>query len=189
MKCQPLNSINGDYRNLCGGCLLLAPGLLGIWGWCWLLYLYPHQIPSADFLAYPRLKDGSKYLLRAPTEPLMQEWITKLQQNSGKTEVIIRKRPWGHWRFKGRRYGYHSGTRGNLRPPADHSGGLHEWEAHMGTLGFPSSSLLREAAMPCHVFGNWFYICARLYISHISHCNWVRPEFRRGIRLWHREGP
>ncbi|XP_053238868.1 uncharacterized protein LOC128410983 isoform X2 [Podarcis raffonei] len=34
-----------------------------------------------------QLKDGSKYLLRAPTEPLMQEWITKLQQNSGLPEV------------------------------------------------------------------------------------------------------
>nr|XP_034964067.1 uncharacterized protein LOC118081770 isoform X3 [Zootoca vivipara] len=34
-----------------------------------------------------QLKDDSKYLLRAPTEPLMQEWITKLQQNSGLPEV------------------------------------------------------------------------------------------------------
>ncbi|XP_044300895.1 uncharacterized protein LOC123030759 isoform X1 [Varanus komodoensis] len=34
-----------------------------------------------------QLKDGSKYLLRAPTESLMKEWITKLQQNSGLTEV------------------------------------------------------------------------------------------------------
>ncbi|XP_061480818.1 uncharacterized protein LOC133383685 isoform X2 [Rhineura floridana] len=34
-----------------------------------------------------QLKDGSKYLLRAPTEPLMKEWITKLQQNSGLPEV------------------------------------------------------------------------------------------------------
>ncbi|XP_062980281.1 uncharacterized protein LOC134397501 isoform X2 [Elgaria multicarinata webbii] len=34
-----------------------------------------------------RLKDGSKYLLRAPTEFLMKEWITKLQQNSGLPEV------------------------------------------------------------------------------------------------------
>ncbi|XP_033000442.1 uncharacterized protein LOC117044110 isoform X4 [Lacerta agilis] len=34
-----------------------------------------------------QLKDGSKYLLRAPTEPLMWEWITKLQQNSGLPEV------------------------------------------------------------------------------------------------------
>ncbi|XP_054840217.1 uncharacterized protein LOC129332900 [Eublepharis macularius] len=34
-----------------------------------------------------QLKDGSKYLLRALTEPLMKEWITKLQQNSGLPEV------------------------------------------------------------------------------------------------------
>ncbi|XP_077198485.1 uncharacterized protein LOC143839818 isoform X2 [Paroedura picta] len=33
------------------------------------------------------LKDGSKYLLRALTEPLMKEWVTKLQQNSGLPEV------------------------------------------------------------------------------------------------------
>nr|XP_056709816.1 uncharacterized protein LOC130481138 isoform X2 [Euleptes europaea] len=34
-----------------------------------------------------QLKDGSKYLLRALTEPLMKEWVTKLQQNSGLPEV------------------------------------------------------------------------------------------------------
>ncbi|XP_053160357.1 uncharacterized protein LOC128348748 isoform X3 [Hemicordylus capensis] len=34
-----------------------------------------------------QLKDGSKYLLRAPAEPLMKEWIMKLQQNSGLPEV------------------------------------------------------------------------------------------------------
>ncbi|XP_025023233.1 spectrin beta chain, non-erythrocytic 1-like isoform X8 [Python bivittatus] len=34
-----------------------------------------------------QLNDGSKYLLRAPTEPLMKEWVTKLQQNSGLPEV------------------------------------------------------------------------------------------------------
>ncbi|XP_066474712.1 spectrin beta chain, non-erythrocytic 2-like isoform X2 [Tiliqua scincoides] len=34
-----------------------------------------------------QLKDGAKYLLRAPTEPLMKEWIAKLQQNSGLPEV------------------------------------------------------------------------------------------------------
>ncbi|XP_015272397.1 PREDICTED: uncharacterized protein LOC107115253 [Gekko japonicus] len=33
------------------------------------------------------LKDGSKYLLRALTEQLMKEWVTKLQQNSGLPEV------------------------------------------------------------------------------------------------------
>ncbi|XP_042299883.1 uncharacterized protein LOC121917799 isoform X5 [Sceloporus undulatus] len=30
-----------------------------------------------------QMKDGSKYLLRAPTEPLVKEWVIKLQQNSG----------------------------------------------------------------------------------------------------------
>ncbi|KAJ7340936.1 hypothetical protein JRQ81_004223 [Phrynocephalus forsythii] len=34
-----------------------------------------------------QLKDGSKYLLRAPTEPLRKEWVIKLQQNSGLPEV------------------------------------------------------------------------------------------------------
>ncbi|XP_058046466.1 uncharacterized protein LOC131201901 isoform X3 [Ahaetulla prasina] len=34
-----------------------------------------------------QLNDGSKYLLRAPTEPLMKEWVTKLQQNSGFPKV------------------------------------------------------------------------------------------------------
>ncbi|XP_048339258.1 uncharacterized protein LOC125425723 isoform X2 [Sphaerodactylus townsendi] len=34
-----------------------------------------------------QLKDGSKYLLRALTEPLMKEWVTKLQQNSGLHEM------------------------------------------------------------------------------------------------------
>ncbi|XP_070590319.1 uncharacterized protein [Erythrolamprus reginae] len=34
-----------------------------------------------------QLNNGSKYLLRAPTEPLMKEWVTKLQQNSGLPEV------------------------------------------------------------------------------------------------------
>ncbi|KAH0622601.1 hypothetical protein JD844_025033 [Phrynosoma platyrhinos] len=29
-----------------------------------------------------QMKDGSKYLLRAPTEPLVKEWVIKLQQNS-----------------------------------------------------------------------------------------------------------
>ncbi|NWT59763.1 SPTB2 protein, partial [Erythrocercus mccallii] len=30
-----------------------------------------------------QLQDGSEYLLRAPTQPLMNEWVSKLQQNSG----------------------------------------------------------------------------------------------------------
>lgn len=30
-----------------------------------------------------RLRDGSEYLLRAPSQPLMNEWVSKLQQNSG----------------------------------------------------------------------------------------------------------
>lgn len=34
-----------------------------------------------------QLKDGAKYLLRAPTQSLMKEWIAKLQQNSGLPEV------------------------------------------------------------------------------------------------------
>ncbi|XP_039202961.1 uncharacterized protein LOC120309616 isoform X4 [Crotalus tigris] len=34
-----------------------------------------------------QLNDGSKYLLRAPTEPLMKEWVIKLQQNSGLPEM------------------------------------------------------------------------------------------------------
>ncbi|NXQ19858.1 SPTB2 protein, partial [Peucedramus taeniatus] len=33
------------------------------------------------------LQDGSEYLLRAPTQPLMNEWVSKLQQNSGFPEV------------------------------------------------------------------------------------------------------
>ncbi|XP_062829890.1 uncharacterized protein LOC100551915 isoform X2 [Anolis carolinensis] len=34
-----------------------------------------------------QMKDGSKYLLRATTEPLMKEWVIKLQQNSGVLDV------------------------------------------------------------------------------------------------------
>ncbi|NXO51217.1 SPTB2 protein, partial [Aramus guarauna] len=34
-----------------------------------------------------QLRDGSEYLLRAPSQPLMNEWISKLQQNSGFPEV------------------------------------------------------------------------------------------------------
>ncbi|NXG19790.1 SPTB2 protein, partial [Grallaria varia] len=34
-----------------------------------------------------QLQDGSEYLLRAPSQPLMNEWISKLQQNSGFPEV------------------------------------------------------------------------------------------------------
>ncbi|NWX14253.1 SPTB2 protein, partial [Aegotheles bennettii] len=34
-----------------------------------------------------RLRDGSEYLLRAPSQPLMNEWVYKLQQNSGFPEV------------------------------------------------------------------------------------------------------
>ncbi|XP_060610035.2 spectrin beta chain, non-erythrocytic 1-like isoform X2 [Anolis sagrei] len=34
-----------------------------------------------------QMKDGSKYLLRALTEPLMKEWVIKLQQNSGVLDV------------------------------------------------------------------------------------------------------
>ncbi|NWT20327.1 SPTB2 protein, partial [Vireo altiloquus] len=34
-----------------------------------------------------QLQDGSEYLLRAPTQALMNEWVSKLQQNSGFPEV------------------------------------------------------------------------------------------------------
>ncbi|NXU21467.1 SPTB2 protein, partial [Pardalotus punctatus] len=34
-----------------------------------------------------QLQDGSEYLLRAPTQHLMNEWVSKLQQNSGFPEV------------------------------------------------------------------------------------------------------
>ncbi|NWW98217.1 SPTB2 protein, partial [Caloenas nicobarica] len=34
-----------------------------------------------------QLRDGSEYLLRAPSQPLMSEWVSKLQQNSGFPEV------------------------------------------------------------------------------------------------------
>ncbi|NXQ02620.1 SPTB2 protein, partial [Vidua macroura] len=34
-----------------------------------------------------QLQDGSEYLLRAPSQPLMNEWVSKLQQNSGFPEV------------------------------------------------------------------------------------------------------
>ncbi|NXF89778.1 SPTB2 protein, partial [Eubucco bourcierii] len=34
-----------------------------------------------------QLRDGSEYLLRAPSQPLMNEWVFKLQQNSGFPEV------------------------------------------------------------------------------------------------------
>ncbi|NXI30956.1 SPTB2 protein, partial [Sterrhoptilus dennistouni] len=34
-----------------------------------------------------QLQDGSEYLLRAPTQPLMNEWVFKLQQNSGFPKV------------------------------------------------------------------------------------------------------
>ncbi|NXR25006.1 SPTB2 protein, partial [Cinclus mexicanus] len=34
-----------------------------------------------------QLQDGSEYLLRAPTQPLMNEWVSKLQQNSGFPKV------------------------------------------------------------------------------------------------------
>ncbi|NXL55722.1 SPTB2 protein, partial [Chordeiles acutipennis] len=34
-----------------------------------------------------QLRDGSEYLLRAPSQPLMTEWVSKLQQNSGFPEV------------------------------------------------------------------------------------------------------
>ncbi|NXC45338.1 SPTB2 protein, partial [Penelope pileata] len=34
-----------------------------------------------------QLRDGSEYLLRAPSQPLTNEWVSKLQQNSGFPEV------------------------------------------------------------------------------------------------------
>ncbi|XP_055672541.1 uncharacterized protein LOC114012550 isoform X1 [Falco peregrinus] len=34
-----------------------------------------------------QLQDGSEYLLRAPSQPLMNEWVSKLQQNSGFPKV------------------------------------------------------------------------------------------------------
>ncbi|NXE73104.1 SPTB2 protein, partial [Cochlearius cochlearius] len=34
-----------------------------------------------------QLRDGSEYLLRAPSQSLMNEWVSKLQQNSGFPEV------------------------------------------------------------------------------------------------------
>ncbi|XP_019382359.1 PREDICTED: uncharacterized protein LOC109304334 isoform X3 [Gavialis gangeticus] len=34
-----------------------------------------------------QLRDGSEYLLRAPSQPLMNEWVSKLQQNSGFPEL------------------------------------------------------------------------------------------------------
>ncbi|XP_042645744.1 uncharacterized protein LOC116962188 isoform X2 [Tyto alba] len=34
-----------------------------------------------------QLRDGSEYLLKAPSQPLMNEWVSKLQQNSGFPEV------------------------------------------------------------------------------------------------------
>ncbi|NXP05234.1 SPTB2 protein, partial [Thinocorus orbignyianus] len=34
-----------------------------------------------------QLRDGSEYLLRAPSQALMNEWVSKLQQNSGFPEV------------------------------------------------------------------------------------------------------
>ncbi|NXT56321.1 SPTB2 protein, partial [Pluvianellus socialis] len=34
-----------------------------------------------------QLRDGAEYLLRAPSQPLMNEWVSKLQQNSGFPEV------------------------------------------------------------------------------------------------------
>ncbi|NWI90047.1 SPTB2 protein, partial [Pitta sordida] len=34
-----------------------------------------------------QLQDGSEYLLKAPSQPLMNEWVSKLQQNSGFPEV------------------------------------------------------------------------------------------------------
>lgn len=35
-----------------------------------------------------RLRDGSEYLLRAPSQPLMNEWVSKLQQNSGERPPV-----------------------------------------------------------------------------------------------------
>ncbi|XP_043367517.1 spectrin beta chain, non-erythrocytic 5-like isoform X6 [Dermochelys coriacea] len=34
-----------------------------------------------------QLRDGSEYLLKAPSQPLMNQWVSKLQQNSGFPEV------------------------------------------------------------------------------------------------------
>ncbi|NWI56171.1 SPTB2 protein, partial [Calyptomena viridis] len=48
--------------------------------------------PDADYAKKTncfrlQLQDGSEYLLRAPSQPLMNEWVSKLQQNSGFPEV------------------------------------------------------------------------------------------------------
>ncbi|XP_041260089.1 spectrin beta chain, non-erythrocytic 2-like [Onychostruthus taczanowskii] len=49
-------------------------------------------IPDAEYTKKTncfrlQLQDGSEYLLRAPTQALMNEWVSKLQQNSGFPEV------------------------------------------------------------------------------------------------------
>ena len=40
-----------------------------------------------------RLRDGSEYLLRAPSQPLMNEWVCKLQQNSGGQPLLVEQGP------------------------------------------------------------------------------------------------
>lgn len=49
---------------------------------------------SVSLLIYPhRLRDGSEYLLRAPSQTLMNEWVFKLQQNSGEQPLLAEPGP------------------------------------------------------------------------------------------------
>lgn len=54
----------------------------------------PHVCLIADlFSPSHRLRDGSEYLLRAPSQPLMNEWVSKLQQNSGEQPSLAEQGP------------------------------------------------------------------------------------------------
>lgn len=62
-----------------------AGGLGGVYGIC---------TPHLSHCSHPcRLRDGSEYLLRAPSQPLMNEWVSKLQQNSGEQPLLAEQGP------------------------------------------------------------------------------------------------
>lgn len=57
----------------------------------------PHIVADLFFPSPCRLQDGSEYLLRAPTQPLMNEWVSKLQQNSGEQPLLAEQGPSSMW--------------------------------------------------------------------------------------------
>lgn len=65
--------------------------------WCRLWYVYSTFVSLLTFSPLRRLRDGSEYLLRAPSQPLMSEWVSKLQQNSGEQPLLAEQGPGYMW--------------------------------------------------------------------------------------------